>query len=1849
MRKSRLSAFLLAAALLFPCLNASVFAQDRDLPSPAARWTFSNPDNLLEPDEGTMRLLPVAVGDHSATKVETLGEAGIAAIDGPSADSKALAVPKDAALYVARDAEDATSNFAIQLDIMMTDAAPYHSLWQTNQKNNNDGDLFVHNHALGMNHHGLGYHGNVLDGKWTRVFIVNRDGAFSVYQDGELIGSADEPDLRWEIDPEGFYLFCDEDGEDEATNVAEIVLWEEALTDDEIASFGAIDLNLPQNEEGLYLIGSAKDLVKFASFVNNNDPTVGGVLTDDIDLSGIEWIPIGNGTNKYAGTFDGQFYRIKNMVTRDVKEQGLFGVAANATISNVIIDKSCVLKTTSSCSAALIGCVNGSGTLTITSCGNEADVEGGAANNSAFVGCNYSSGNLKVIIKYCWNTGHVSGGWENGIFSGWFASAGKVIGSFNTGKLDNGDGNQSLGRGIGDGDFVATFDLNEENFKKAAYTLEGFTAEWVANGALTYALNGDQTEIGWYQTLGEDDKPTHDSAHKQVYVVGEFFCDGVTAKGDVTYSNEDGKKVDPHEFVDGICKNCGAADETYCDLVDGFYEVTNAKQLQWVAAVVNGGRNDINVKLMNDIDMKNVVWTPIGNDPNFYSGTFDGQLHRIKNLVFNNTDVQETGLFKVLGPAVVRNLIIDSSCSFKSDRKSAALAGYCNGSGELLIENCGNEANVEGVTATNGNNSAFIGCNYSSGALKVIIRNCYNTGNVSGGNENGIFSGWFASAGKVVSCWSTGTIDGADGNQSLGRGIGDGDYTNVFDLNEENMKKDIHTLEDFTTAWFASGALTYYLNRNLEDDGWFQNLDEDAYPTFDPTHKKVYAIGELFCDGTPKPGIKYSNTEGSLKRDNHEFENGICIHCGAGMDDFCPLVNDYYMISSADQLVWFAGKVNNGEGTINAKLEADIDMSGITNFQPIGNASSKFQGKFDGQEHRIENLVVDLPDDEYVGLFGIIGDGADIRNLVVDNSCSFSGAAFVAGIAGGSNGSGNAYFTNVGNEAKVVCANQNGGGIIGVSMSSSCNFFIDACYNMGEIEGAKETAGLSGWLGDGSKVTDSYNGNFAIVGVDGNKTFARFGGSTSFSNCYDILSSQDNIIGFDEEDLASGNLAYYLNGKSTDNPKWFQTIGVDEYPVPFASHGIVYPAGSLNCDGTPKDDFHFSNTPGELEQDEHEFENGICIHCGYAQEGFIEKGEDGFYHIRDGEELLFFSGIVQVDGTSSAVLEEDIDLSGIEWRPIGTVASPFKGKFDGQQHYIENMEAMGDEYVGLFGVIADGADIRNFIVASSCFVDGTRFVGGVVGGSNGGGTIHLTNVGNEASVTAAEQNAAGLIGVSMGGSCAFIVENCYNMGDVIGGRESAAFCGWFGSASELRNCFNLGFVSGADDDNMKNLWRNDGTKTENIFTFVESTQGTYLEEESLGSGELAFLLNGMVSGGENWFQTLGEDEFPVPFSEGHEKVYAAGELRCDGTPSGDVAFSNEENGDVVQLDHQFDDDGICSVCGTYGISTAQQLVNFSLDVQATVAQKANAILLNDIDLEGVEFEPIGYALGTDASGDLEQSIPYCGVFDGQGHRIYNMVLDQPDRGDLGFFGAVGSGAVIKNLTIDKSCYVSGSRFVGGLIGSTTTSGNVKIYNCGNEAEVTATNQNAAGIIGVNHQSWSTLELVNCYNTGNITGANESSGLSGWLGSAATVTNCYNSGVIVGVDGDKTLARFSSVTFKNCYDTGGQSSTTAFNEKQLASGELCYMLGGSENNLESVWRQNIGEDEHPVLDPDHKVVIFKGGQFTNDLSGIIVVEDETPVAAPAGIYTLRGERVNELRQGINIVRMSDGTVKKVLVK
>ena len=87
---------------------------------------------------------------------------------------------------------------------------------------------------------------------------------------------------------------------------------------------------------------------------------------------------------------------------------------------------------------------------------------------------------------------------------------------------------------------------------------------------------------------------------------------------------------------------------------DTAYKISTAADLLWFAEQVNGGNNEINGVLMNDIDLSTVCsatlgnWTPIGTETKNFKGSFDGRGFTVKNLYYNNTtDGKYVGLFGI--------------------------------------------------------------------------------------------------------------------------------------------------------------------------------------------------------------------------------------------------------------------------------------------------------------------------------------------------------------------------------------------------------------------------------------------------------------------------------------------------------------------------------------------------------------------------------------------------------------------------------------------------------------------------------------------------------------------------------------------------------------------------------------------------------------------------------------------------------------------------------------------------------------------------------------------------------------------------------------------------------------------------------------------------------------------------------------------------------------------------------------------------------------------------------------------------------------------------------------------------
>ncbi|MDY5341393.1 S-layer homology domain-containing protein [Faecousia sp.] len=95
-----------------------------------------------------------------------------------------------------------------------------------------------------------------------------------------------------------------------------------------------LDVLPSQDEDGVYLIGNASQLLWFASKVNSGETGISGKLTANIDLASVEsWTPMGSQKQPFTGSFDGDGHSITGMsITFDSDDKsigapylGLFG------------------------------------------------------------------------------------------------------------------------------------------------------------------------------------------------------------------------------------------------------------------------------------------------------------------------------------------------------------------------------------------------------------------------------------------------------------------------------------------------------------------------------------------------------------------------------------------------------------------------------------------------------------------------------------------------------------------------------------------------------------------------------------------------------------------------------------------------------------------------------------------------------------------------------------------------------------------------------------------------------------------------------------------------------------------------------------------------------------------------------------------------------------------------------------------------------------------------------------------------------------------------------------------------------------------------------------------------------------------------------------------------------------------------------------------------------------------------------------------------------------------------------------------------------------------------------------
>ena len=152
-------------------------------------------------------------------------------------------------------------------------------------------------------------------------------------------------------------------------------------------------------------------------------------LTNDIDLSGEEWEPIGEGSDSlFYGTFDGQGYVIRNMtVTGDYVNAGLFYIVSGADIKNVGLED-VYINITFPSNESSVGsyaggiCGHAYDRTTISNCYNTGavSVSSNKSNKSSYAGgiCGNVAGYGAATISNSYNTGAVSSSADNNSYAG---------------------------------------------------------------------------------------------------------------------------------------------------------------------------------------------------------------------------------------------------------------------------------------------------------------------------------------------------------------------------------------------------------------------------------------------------------------------------------------------------------------------------------------------------------------------------------------------------------------------------------------------------------------------------------------------------------------------------------------------------------------------------------------------------------------------------------------------------------------------------------------------------------------------------------------------------------------------------------------------------------------------------------------------------------------------------------------------------------------------------------------------------------------------------------------------------------------------------------------------------------------------------------------------------------------------------------------------------------------------------------------------------------------------------------------------------------------------------------------
>lgn len=622
----------------------------------------------------------------------------------------------------------------------------------------------------------------------------------------------------------------------------------------------------------------------------------------------------------------------------------------------------------------------------------------------------------------------------------------------------------------------------------------------------------------------------------------------------------------------------------------------------------------------------------------------------------------------------------------------------------------------------------------------------------------------------------------------------------------------------------------------------------------------------------------------------------------------------------------------------------------------------------------------------------------------------------------------------------------------------------------------------------------------------------------------------------------------------------------------------------------------------------------------FSTSAYALEKTDGVYQIGTADDFVAFAQVVNGgDRTANAILTANIDL-GSTTTQIG-VGGDYQGLFDGKGYSITIAlpDRTDGEGPALFRGIGNRGIVQNLKVQGTITTGTYKHSAAIANYTAGIIRCCFADVTFNASF--GDNADASIGGIASQLNRPAIIENCLSKIKIIGSttHKCGGLAAWVDAQRvNIVNCLvindensnfywadnkSAGLVRDGDGlrkavnlttynaDSYKN--RPEGANANNYVTNdwgVLSLGTTVVTPQEVASGKVCYQLNSDQSH-IGWVQNIG-DPYPVPAVFGKDKgqIYASAPTNCQGKADGEVTFSNTPSNAVVTK-HTYDKYGVCTTCGQFNWNC------FDFDDATRFDPATKSVLLGSAEdlylAEGWNRLQNGFKLNMKMVNDITCTPPTGQLvfnstdwmdsnFDGDGHAITINFVDIKEN--CAAFLPMFDGN-FENVIMHGSISTA-NQYAGSIAGRFYGNGQ-KIRNVFSDITINSTksgDNTTGGFVGITAAN---AAFENCIYAGDINGIEGTTclgGLIGWANGSNHLTNCAFLGTMTNAGGDShTISRNNgnanctnvySLNEYNNSDAGKYTKTTA---DAVASGELCYKLGGA-------FGQVLGEDEYPNLAP-----------------------------------------------------------------